>query len=86
MPRLSRFHGILIAMFHDDHNPPHFHARYSGDWAAFSVHPVQCIEGRLPRRIERLVVRWARLHEAELLENWALAHQQLELSAIDPLD
>jgi len=27
MPEISRFHGIVIAMFHDDHESPHFHAR-----------------------------------------------------------
>lgn len=27
MPEISRFYGIIIAMFWDDHNPPHFHAR-----------------------------------------------------------
>ena len=28
MPTISRFYGILIKMFFDDHNPPHFHAEY----------------------------------------------------------
>ena len=28
MPEISRFMGIVIAMFYKDHSPPHFHARY----------------------------------------------------------
>ena len=28
MPEISRFLGIVIAMFYMDHNPPHFHAYY----------------------------------------------------------
>ncbi|HSP33885.1 MAG TPA: DUF4160 domain-containing protein [Thermoanaerobaculia bacterium] len=28
MPEICRFFGIVIAMFHDEHPPPHFHARY----------------------------------------------------------
>ncbi|MDO8476517.1 MAG: DUF4160 domain-containing protein [Candidatus Rokubacteria bacterium] len=28
MPEISRFFGIIIAMFYNDHAPPHFHARY----------------------------------------------------------
>jgi hypothetical protein len=28
MPILSRFFGITIAMYYQDHQPPHFHARY----------------------------------------------------------
>ena len=26
MPEISRFFGIVIAMFYNDHDPPHFHA------------------------------------------------------------
>ncbi|MCF0071446.1 DUF4160 domain-containing protein [Dyadobacter sp. CY261] len=26
MPEISRFFGIIISMYFDDHNPPHFHA------------------------------------------------------------
>jgi hypothetical protein len=28
VPILSRFFGITIAMVYQDHQPPHFHARY----------------------------------------------------------
>jgi hypothetical protein len=28
MPEISRFFGIVIKMYFDDHNPPHFHAEY----------------------------------------------------------
>ena len=28
MPELSRFYGIVIRMYYDDHGPPHFHAYY----------------------------------------------------------
>ena len=31
MPEISRFFGIVIKMFFDDHNPPHFHAEYGVD-------------------------------------------------------
>jgi hypothetical protein len=33
MPEISRFLGIIIKMFFDDHNPPHFHAEYGEDVA-----------------------------------------------------
>jgi len=26
LPEISRFLGIIIAMYYNDHNPPHFHA------------------------------------------------------------
>jgi hypothetical protein len=28
MPEISRYFGISIRMYFDDHNPPHFHAIY----------------------------------------------------------
>jgi len=27
MPTVAWFYGIAIAMYYNDHNPPHFHAR-----------------------------------------------------------
>jgi Domain of unknown function (DUF4160) len=30
MSEISRFFGIVIAMYHREHEPAHFHARYSG--------------------------------------------------------
>ncbi|MCK5540763.1 MAG: DUF4160 domain-containing protein [Deltaproteobacteria bacterium] len=27
MPEISRFLGIIITMYFDEHNPPHFHVR-----------------------------------------------------------
>lgn len=29
MPEISRFLGIVIKMYWDEHNPPHFHAEYN---------------------------------------------------------
>ncbi len=31
MPEISRFLGIIIFMNFNEHNPPHFHAKY-GDY------------------------------------------------------
>lgn len=30
MPRISEFDGVVIVMYYDNHQPPHFHARYGG--------------------------------------------------------
>jgi hypothetical protein len=37
MPEVSQFLGIVIGMFFNDHNPPHFHATYGG-----CEHPRRC--------------------------------------------
>jgi hypothetical protein len=28
MPEISRFFGIIVYMFFNDHNPPHFNVKY----------------------------------------------------------
>ena len=37
MPEISRFFGIVIRMFFNDHEPPHFHAVYGGHEALIEI-------------------------------------------------
>ena len=67
MPEISRFLGIVIKMFFDDHNPPHFHAEYGGDLALIDIRSLAVFSGRLPPRVTGLVIEWATLHQRELL-------------------
>jgi|SRR5713226_5954303 len=66
MPEISRFFGIVIKMFFDDHNPPHFHAEYGGDLALIDIRTLAVFSGRLPPRVTGLVIEWATLHQREL--------------------
>lgn len=66
MPELSRFYGVQIKMYYDDHNPPHFHARYGGDEALIAIDTLEVIAGTLPSRALGLVYEWAGQHRAEL--------------------
>lgn len=86
MPEISRFFGIVIQMYFDEHGPPHFHASYAGKWARVIVHPVGLLSGDLPPRVLALTVEWARIHEAELLENWQRLRSNLPALAISPLE
>ena len=47
MPEISRFFGIVIKMFFDDHNPPHFHAEYGGDLALIDIRSLATVNHRL---------------------------------------
>jgi hypothetical protein len=51
-------YGIVIAMYHDDHPPPHFHAIYGEHEARVAIDSLQIIEGWLPSRAARLVREW----------------------------
>jgi len=70
MPEISRFLGIVIKMFFDDHNPPHFHAEYGGDLALIDIRSLAVFSGRLPPRAPGLVIEWSTLHQRELLADW----------------
>ena len=62
MPEISRFFGILIKIFYDDHNPPHFHAEYGENTALIDMRNLSIFAGRLPPRALGLAMEWAFLH------------------------
>jgi hypothetical protein len=85
MPTISRFFGILIQMYFDDHNPPHFHAKYGETEALIGIKDFALLEGKLPSKVLGIVVEWASIHQEELLQNWQLATQNQSLNKIEPL-
>jgi hypothetical protein len=85
MPELSRFLGISILMYFDDHNPPHFHVRYNDDRAIISISELKLLEGHLPARILGLVIEWAELHKEKLIQNWDLVKTTGKYFKIEPL-
>lgn len=86
MPEISRFLGIVIAMFYGDHPPPHFHVRYSDARAIMSTETLQLLAGWLPPRVLGLAIEWGALHQRELLENWQRARRQEPLVLVAPLE
>jgi len=86
LPEISRFLGIVIAMYYNDHRPAHFHARYAGYEIKVNIETGEIIEGRFPKRAERLVIEWYELHQSELAENWKLAGERKPLQQIEPLE
>lgn len=70
MPEISRFLGIVITMYFDDHEPPHFHVRYNEYRALMAISTLNVIDGQLPARVRSLVTEWAELHQEELLDIW----------------
>jgi hypothetical protein len=85
MPEISRFLGIVIRMFHHDHEPAHFHARY-GEFAIVVQIDTWIVHGRFPGRALRLVLEWAEIHRDELREDWSLARSRRPLKPIPPLE
>jgi hypothetical protein len=86
MPEISRFFGIIIFMYFDEHNPPHFHVKYGEDRAVLSITELKVMEGRIPKRALSLVLEWANDHRDELLNNWNSLQTTGEYSKIAPLE
>ena len=70
MPEISRFFGIRIAMFFNEHNPPHFHALYEGRKVAVDIRTLAVSEGSISPRAQGLVIEWAALHQQDLMAAW----------------
>lgn len=61
------------------------HAEYGEFKALIDIERLEVIEGRLPRRALNLVLDWAELHKAELVEDWQLCQAKQQPKKIDPL-
>ena len=85
MSEISRFFGIVIAMYHREHEPAHFHARHGGRKVIVRIADGH-VEGKFSPRVEALVREWWSLHREELAENWRLAKERKDLNAIPPLE
>jgi hypothetical protein len=86
VPNISTFYGIAIYIYWSDHAPPHFHAIYGEYDGEIGIESLRLIDGTLPPRIRKLVLKWASMHRQELLDNWNLARKKQPLIPIAPLE
>ncbi len=86
VPIISSFFGIIVRMYFDDHQPPHFHAEYQGQDATVDFDGA-ILEGEITSsRARRLIKEWAKIHRFELELNWRRATKLQPLSNIAPLE
>lgn len=88
MPEISRFYGMVIRMYIDDHAWPHFHVWYQRQGVAvFDLRRMEITEGRrnLPASQRRRLSDWADEHEDELLDNWERMERGERIERIRPL-
>jgi len=53
MPLVSSFFGILIYMYWDEHNPPHFHVKYGDEETVISLMPISIIKCIFPLKTDQ---------------------------------
>lgn len=86
MPEISRFYGIVIRMYFNDHLPPHFHAQYGQHEALIAIGDLGIFAGGLPPRALGLVTEWASTHRMELESAWNRASNMEPIGKIEPLN
>jgi hypothetical protein len=86
MPEISRFFGVIVRMYYDDHDPPHLHVEYQGNKATVDFNGNILRGGIGSRTALRLVRQWIDLHTVELEEDWTLAKAGRSVNKIAPLE
>ncbi|MES2961330.1 MAG: DUF4160 domain-containing protein [Pseudomonadota bacterium] len=85
MPEISRFLGIVISMLYNEHNPPHFHAKYGNYKISVKIETGE-ITGKFPAQARKSVLKWLDIHREELMKDWKLAVKNRPLNKIEPLE
>jgi hypothetical protein len=85
VPEISRFFGIVIRMFYNDHDPPHFHAEYAEHEVLITIDSLAVYRGTMPARALGMVLEWAALHKDELRQDWELARKGQRPRPVAPL-
>lgn len=86
MPEISRFFGIVIRMFYDDHPPPHIHVEYQGNKAKIDFGGNVLMGDLRSKTALRLVREWVDCHATALERDWELAREGKPLEAVAPLE
>ena len=85
MPLICLFYGIAIYMYYDDHNPPHFHAKYNEYEVIIAIQNLSIIAGEIPPRALGLIIEWAKLNQKELLKDWQRVKKLQKPNKLAPL-
>lgn len=87
MVEISRFFGIIIQMYGQDHNPPHFHVFYNEYRAIIEILSGEILQGSLPSKQLKYVQVWADIHRDELLQNFIDLNNEIKTYCkIKPLE
>ena len=84
MPELCRFNGIVIHVYHNDHQPAHFHALHADGDAQVGIETLAVLNGKLAGKRRKQVMAWARSHQDELRTAWQRAQRHLLPGKITP--
>ncbi|WP_456638430.1 DUF4160 domain-containing protein [Bradyrhizobium sp. USDA 10063] len=68
---VARVSGLSMVIWADEHPPPHFHVRYQGEDASFSILECRRLAGTQGlERYERRIRGWWESHKFDLIQKW----------------
>jgi len=88
MPIISAFYGMTIYMYYLDnkmHSLPHIHIIFENTEYVVSIPEGILLEGRLPKKLLKILKKWMKENHAQLMENWNFAIAGMPIKKIDPL-
>jgi Domain of unknown function (DUF4160) len=87
MPMISKFGGISIHLYYNDHDPPHFHVMYSGFMTRIEIMTGEYVRGdeALPSSKEKDVMKWLQLYKDDMMNAWDACRRKMTPCKIPPL-
>jgi hypothetical protein len=86
VPVISAFYGMIIKIYHCDHNPPHFHVEYGSQEILIEIKTGKALAGYLSPRLLREVKKWRKIHIKEILQSWEDAQNHKTPKKVEPLE
>ena len=66
---VGQFEGFSVHIYADEHPPPHFRVKYSGETADFTLTDCQQLKGGL-QRYSRKIKAWHKRNKRLLIREW----------------
>lgn len=70
MPVVHNAGSYVIAMYFEDHNPPHVHVVGRDFEGLVAIGDLTVFRGSIPGRFSRAALGWIEAHREELLAKW----------------
>jgi len=70
MPPLFRTGGYVIAMYFEDHNPPHVHVAGPDFEGLVRISDLTVFRGSIPSRFSREALKWIEENRGLLFSKW----------------
>ena len=86
VPEISRFFGIVVRMYYQEHEPRHFHAEHRAQEGKFDFDGNQIVGNITSKNALDLIRQWAQLNRSALDANWSNIIAGRSLDRIRPLE